>query len=61
MPQVDSEIRVVDAIDADLDGLPLMGPLMLLADRRIDAVVNIRLGMIRMIGLALGEFGRDMH
>ena len=44
--QVIDEIRVVDAIDADLDGLPLMRVFLLLADRRVDAFVNIRFGMI---------------
>ena len=47
------EIRVVDAINTNLDGLLLMRVFMLLADRRIDALVNIGFRMIRVIGLAL--------
>jgi hypothetical protein len=47
--QVIDKIRVVDAIDADLDRLPAMRVLMLLMDRRADAFVNIRLGMVNLI------------
>lgn len=61
MDQVINEIRVVDAINTNLDGLLLMRVFMLLADRRIDAFVNIWFGMIRVIGLAFGEFGREVQ
>jgi hypothetical protein len=46
--QVIDKIRVVDAIDADLDRLPAMRVLMLLMDRRADAFV-LRLGMVNLI------------
>ena len=59
--QVIDEIRVVDAIDADLDGLSSMRVFMLLADRRIDAFVNVWFRMIGVIGLAFGELRRQVQ
>ena len=55
------EISVVNAIDADLDGLPPVRVFTLFADRGVDARVNIWLRMIWVKWLAFGEFGRKVQ
>jgi hypothetical protein len=59
--EVVGKIGIVDAVDANLDLQMLVPPHLLPANRRIDPVVDVRLGMKRVIGLTLGELWRQIQ
>ena len=59
--QMVGKIAVVDTVDASLDRLLPIRLLLLPANCRIDPVVNVRLGMIGVIGLTFGELRRQVQ
>ncbi len=59
MHQMSSEVMVVNAVHAHLDGAKALGMRLLAANHLVDVIVDEALGMIGMILLPLGKLGNQ--
>ena len=57
--EVADEVGVVDAVDADFDGVVAVGLGVVAPDHGVEHVVDVALGMVGVPGLPFGEFGDD--